>query len=136
MFCVNPKITQTQTNPNQNPNPITQTLPKRLRKNKKKTDFRFYFPANGFEFDIIWNNFWSATIWADFKFHTLSSKILKIPEFNLEIPRTADGTRVRFGEIKVLTFLTVITANYLFLSQIQVGYEIIILECRIWSWKF
>ena len=46
-------------------------------------------------------------------------------------PGSADGTRAKFGEIKVLTFLTVITANYLFLSQIQVGYEIIILECRM-----
>ena len=46
------------------------------------------FPGNCFNFEIISNDFWSSTIWAyqiQLWFQTQSSKILKIPEFNLGI---------------------------------------------------
>ena len=62
--------------------------------NAKKCIFDSHFPGNWFEFGIIENDFWSSTIWAiyqiqvdsgRFKIHSLGSKILKFPEFNLNI---------------------------------------------------
>ena len=49
----------------------------------KNRIFDAKFPGNRFEFGIISNYFLYSTIWAN---HSLSLKILKIPEFNLHIP--------------------------------------------------
>ena len=63
-------------------------------------------------YSIIGNDFWSLTIWAmRFKCHTLSSKILKIPVFNLPINggasfRWSFGPLTAWGSIESATILT------------------------------
>jgi len=52
----------------------------------KKCIFDFNFPGNWFEFGIIENVFGAQTSEVfRFKIHSMGSKVLKFPEFNLTI---------------------------------------------------
>ena len=41
----------------------------------------FQFPGNGFQFDIIWNDFWSSIIFSDSDSSIIHG--IQFPEFNL-----------------------------------------------------